>query len=416
MDENKILNALKFSESLVREECNNFQNILVFLKSFTRIYNIEKNKLPYHINLMDELRCSATENAHSRILGKLLQQQTVNGKFEILESFLEYLIEKDHGAFAGIRIEKPQITQEKERIDLWIKENNKYAIIIENKIHKAPDQERQIENYINTTKTCYGFTDKQIYVIYLPPTYAKEPDEQSWGRYFDSEIREKRYLNLSFKDDIIPWLKEKVLANIRMKDTYLRSAVEQYIDHLEGIFNLRTINIKMNMELQKFIKDMLGIQGINIDEDLKKVLEKKEELIKATTELQKIEDNIRETIRINWLSEWENRLKQDYPEYEMLKRTENTVGLKVPDYHLYIHLSTEENGYCQIENINYRDQKAKILLPDELKNRIENVLNNKGNSEQQIWKYLSSNYQEGYPLLQEVMNLIQNYLKDDLSD
>ena len=224
------------------------------------------------------------------------------------------------------------------------------------------------------------------------------------------------YLNLSFKDDIIPWLKEKVLANIRMKDTYLRSAVEQYIDHLEGIFNLRTINIKMNMELQKFIKDTLGIQGINIDEDLKKVLEKKEELIKATTELQKIEDNIRETIRINWLSEWENRLKQDYPEYEMLKRTENTVGLKVPDYHLYVHLSTEENGYCQIENINYRDQKAKILLPDELKNRIENVLNNKGNSEQQIWKYLSSNYQEGYPLLQEVMNLIQNYLKDDLSD
>jgi hypothetical protein len=49
-------------------------------------------------------------------------------------------------------IKKPILTYEKMRIDGLIKENNKYAIIIENKIHNAIEQEHQIGRYIEKCK------------------------------------------------------------------------------------------------------------------------------------------------------------------------------------------------------------------------------------------------------------------------
>ena len=56
----------------------------------------------------------------------------------------------------------------------------------------------------------------------------------------------------SFKNDILPWLKDYVKPNIRLKDVYLQSAVEQYIDHLEGSFYLQTLQKQLNMNLSNF--------------------------------------------------------------------------------------------------------------------------------------------------------------------
>jgi len=307
--------SIDFSNKLVEVISSNFLTLLNFLAKFKIVYDREEKKLPYHINLIDELR--ANENAHSRILEKLLQQQEpTNKKYEILESFLQFILEKycDKQEFHKIEIKKPQITQEKKRIDLWIRDNNNYAIVIENKVHNALDQNDgkivkggQLERYIDITKE-HNFKEEQIYVLYLPPTYEKEPSKDSWGKYYEGEIHKKRYLNLSFRDDILPWMKNHVLPNIRLKDKYLSSAIEQYIDHLEGKFSLRTINNTMNMELQEFIENELGLNGIEPDKALKIVLNKKVEMQNAINQLNELEKKI----NLAHFQKWENQLKIDF--------------------------------------------------------------------------------------------------------
>lgn len=48
------------------------------------------------------------------------------------------------------------------------------------------------------------------------------------------------------------WLEEIVLPNIKIKDTYLISAIQQYIDHLKGLFQQRLIDKNMNENLENF--------------------------------------------------------------------------------------------------------------------------------------------------------------------
>jgi hypothetical protein len=65
-----------------------FGNTIEFCNSFIDIYNREKLKLPYHVNILDVLW--ANENAHSRIFVELLKQK--NGDtYEILGDFTNYL-------------------------------------------------------------------------------------------------------------------------------------------------------------------------------------------------------------------------------------------------------------------------------------------------------------------------------------
>ena len=109
---------------------------------------------PYNINIIDELH--ADENAHSRILMKLLQFNE-DMSFPILDSLLKEL---------GINetILTPIFTSDaSDRIDLLIKDE-KYAIIVENKIHDALDQENQLNRYIKEVER-KGFDS--FYIIYL---------------------------------------------------------------------------------------------------------------------------------------------------------------------------------------------------------------------------------------------------------
>ena len=348
---------IDFSNKLNEVISSNFQTLLHFLVKFKVVYDREEKKLPYHINLIDELR--ANENAHSRILEKLLkQQEPTNKKYDILESFLQFILEKycDKLEFHKIEIKKPQITQEKKRIDLWIRDQNNYAIVIENKVHNALDQNDgkivkggQLERYIDITKE-HNFKEEKIYVLFLPPTYEKEPSKDSWGKYYKSEIHNKRYLNLSFKDDILPWMKNRVLPNIRLKDKYLSSTIEQYIDHLEGKFSLRTINNSMNMELQEFIKKELGLNGIEPEKALKIILTKKEEMQNAINQLNDLEKKI----NVEHFSKWENRLVTDFPNHKIVGNWNR------PDYCINIGVKIDYRDIMYSLIIEYNNSNNRI--------------------------------------------------------
>jgi hypothetical protein len=191
----------------------------------------------------------------------------------------------------------------------------------------------------------YNFKEEQIYVLYLPPTYEKEPNKDSWGKYYESEIHNKRYLNLSFKDDILPWLQNHLLPNIRLKDKYLSSAIEQYIDHLEGKFSLRTINNRMNMELQEFIKKELGLIGTDPDKALKIVLNKKEDMQNALNQLNELEKKI----NVDHFPKWKNQLETDFPNHTIVGNWNNPDS----NINIGIKLNFNDTSYSLMIDYNY---------------------------------------------------------------
>jgi len=302
-----INNILSLTEKISKK--NSDVNTLMFDKvnylssSFIGVYKHEKSKLPYHINVIDLLW--ADENAHSRIFAELLKQNSGN-KFEILEYFYD-LLHTQISIFDKKPIQ-PKITSEKDRIDLLILHSD-YAIIIENKIHGATDQDRQIARYIDKVKA-KGFNEKNIWIVYLTK-YGGLPEKQSWGDYEDSF--KQRFFRISFRKDILPWLENSVLPNSKIKDVFLKSALEQYIDHLNGIFNLRTIQNNMNRELQDHIKKEFELTS-DPEKDHKV-------LIKKLKEIQKVEGYISEMLlnaeKICW-QKWLNQLKTDFPNYQAI--------------------------------------------------------------------------------------------------
>jgi hypothetical protein len=397
MNEKQIKDVLTFVNKVIEQEAvqesDNARQLFAFVSAFMEIHKKAEAKLPYHINLIDELH--ANENAHSRILAKLLQQNTPHNRFELLESFIEYLTEKKSGAFRNIRIEKPEITQETERIDLWIRDKT-CAIIIENNIFYANDQERQLERYIDKKKE-RGFKDEQIFVIYLSPNH-EEPDEQSWGKHKDKF--DDRYLNLSFKDDILFWLKEKVLPNVKFKDVFLRSAIEQYIDHLEGIFSLRTINNKTNMELQEFIKQELELNGTP-QENIVKLLTKQEEIRKVNDQINLGIKNAEKVI----FREWQTIISGKYPDYTSIEEEGVRAGLIVPvgdSTSVRVSISFDGQLYCQIDMDIFEGQ----TLPEEIKKKAKPLLPSE-NRNNQIWKYFPRyDYDRVFECLQEVLSVL----------
>ncbi|MBO4804536.1 MAG: PD-(D/E)XK nuclease family protein [Paludibacteraceae bacterium] len=258
-------------------EENEVIDLLRFFKKFNDVKEKEEKKLPYHVNVIEELHID--ENAHSRILLKFLMYKSARGEYEIFQSLLDYIIRNNKGknTFKNIKIEKPVLTQEKARIDLWIRDE-KYAIIFENKARNATDQESQLSRYIEETKKDKKYKNgDNIYVIYLPKNY-KEPEDNSWGNYKD-EFKE-RYFNMSFQEHVLPWLKNDVIPNVRQKDVYLSSALLQYVDYLEYfIFKTNEFQKNMNMALDKKIEDEFGFHSddkivklMNVQKEIKDVL------------------------------------------------------------------------------------------------------------------------------------------------
>jgi len=232
-------------------------NILDALSGFYSVYSEEKRKLPYSINLLDELH--ANENAHSRILSKLLQfpekiqDQTF---YPILDLFLKKLEEP----FSNLVQHKLIITCEKHRIDLLI-HDTEYAIIIENKINGAVDQGGQLKNYYDKIKK--SIPENKIYMLYLS-SHGGSPSIDS----LPTEVRislGNRYREIDYQNTIFSFLTNdvhKYITSNKEQDPTVRNmqaALEQYIDYLAGRFHIREGEKNMREALQKYIADALGM-------------------------------------------------------------------------------------------------------------------------------------------------------------
>ena len=345
------------------------------------------SKLPYHLNVIDELHIN--ENAHSRILTKLLQYKSESGRYEFLESLLAYIVTKrDCTAFGYIIIKEPQITQEKCRIDLWVRDKE-YAIIFENKVYNARDQEHQLSKYINQTKQC-NYREEQIFVVYLS-SWGQEPEEQSWDKYKD--VFASRYVNLSLRDDIVNWLKKQVILNIRDKDFYLNSAVLQYIDYLEGIYKKRTIDKEMNMEIRKVIEERLKLDKCLDNREKVRILQSKiDDMDEILQQMETMQNEYRNKIFASWREEVANR----YPQYRHTTPEDDThvgVIMEIGGIEVWAYIFENSQLYCQVEMSRDLPNKKRNIKKSWVYLGLEDLLPQEQTDA--IWKYFDYNDFEG---------------------
>lgn len=311
MELEKIQSAFNLSSVLKMRMFQNLQQLFALLTDFNKVYENENEKLPYHINLIDELH--ADENAHSRIFAKLLRYRK-NNRFLFLENFLH-----DVCGFE-IHVANPKIEKVDScgRIDIPIFDKN-YVVLIENKVtDKAPDQNTeaggQLARYIETIKNSYNRIEEEIFVVYTPK-YSREPSDDCWVNkdgFCYKENFKTRFKSVSYRDDIYPWLKEKILT-FEEKDIFLQSSMAQYIDYLEGLFSLRTINETMNIKLQDFLKEQLNLQDIYPQDALEILSDKERELNNALAQIQLLKLDYLSNIVGLKFNNWKQNLSLDFP-------------------------------------------------------------------------------------------------------
>lgn len=248
------------------------KKILDLASDCFKFYKKEIEKFPYHINIIEELHDN--ENAHSRILMKLLQYRD-NGRYTLLESFIDYMSEVSQCRIE-ILIDTPIITHGKEYIDGLIEERGKYAIIIENKIWDAVDQNKQIETYVKTVNK--RVKKEKIFVVYLTKDGSKIVSDYSLTQSA-KELLQDRFIPMNYKNHILPWLKESVLPNCKVKEEFMRSAVHQYIDYLEYINGLNDYQQQAKSNTLKHI-----LKNMEISED------KREQYLQLTEKINEIRE------------------------------------------------------------------------------------------------------------------------------
>lgn len=388
---------------------------LGFSNKLLREVELLEIKHPYHLNIIDELHIN--ENAHSRILCKLLQYRGDNGCYELLQSLLSFIKEKfqrddSKDLFSKICISNPAITQEVERIDLWVKEKGKYAIIFENKVCGATDQDTQLYRYIEKTKKL-DFSDDQIYIIYLPPTKECDPSDYTWGDGNNGmtlkEDYKNRFFKIPYKEDILPWLENCVLPNIRNKDVMLLSAVTQYIDYLKGYFYSRNSN-NMNIEEKQVVDTILGITNYD-KEDKSRVLEKKiSDLQNASNYLSAYLTEVNDEIFKERKKEWKDRIEVDFPKFPYCEFGYGGVYLDLDGTRYALYFSADDRWYCQLQFDESVPETSRVINNDTInKYGIREILRLPLNYQgDRIWKYFSADGElDAYNCMKEVVERIK---------
>ncbi len=156
------------------------------------------------------------EPRHSKLLGYFIDPDKQHGCDGFLRRTLLEVLETSLMASESLApvprrfpADGCHIHVESEDIDLWIErrgDDRKYAIIIENKINWAINQNKQLQRYVESV-LAHGFKENEIYVFYLPLTDNKDPDkgDQEW-------LEEKRvhYKKITFEKHIMGWLNTTV--------------------------------------------------------------------------------------------------------------------------------------------------------------------------------------------------------------
>jgi hypothetical protein len=379
-----------------------FSKSKILLDKFSALRSNELNKLPYRLNLLDDL--STNENAHSKFLIRLLQHQPT------LLNFIAFVNDSNECFNFNLElIDRPNLTWEKMRIDGLIKETNKYAIIIENKIHNAIEQKHQVGRYIEKCKSI-GFKVEQIYILYLTKTEKDSQSLQSWGENYKLGDFKARYSKLSYKSGILPWL-EGYLKSISSNEELVRSAVVQYVDHLKHFFNKKEIYKKMNLELQKFLSKELDFKADkagNIDVVINKI----DELTELTVQLKALA----KSSKYELFEEWRNKIiKLNYFEESDVFFYEDSTYIKTG---IKLHFKEQPFSILVEHNSNstyfgFGRHSSSDNLNEEIRDFLKNIIDEESMKLGEPWWYglKHTNFSDGFADFEMLLDKIVTKLK-----
>ena len=224
------------------------QNLLQQVATITQKNNEILNATGGRFNMFRICGVNHYENIHSAIIAELLNPQGTHSlKSDLLEAFLS-LIDKDfvptdfNPSNATVYTE---YTTDKGRIDILIKDANKNALIIENKIYAA-DQYEQLTRYEQFAKKEF-----KAYQIYYLTLWGNEPSLQSGEGV--------NYLTISYADTIIRWLDKCIALSARLP--LVRETLIQYSNHLKILTN-QDMNAKNQEEIVKTLADFGNLEAV----------------------------------------------------------------------------------------------------------------------------------------------------------
>lgn len=239
----------------------NYQTIY---NAFQKHYNeqIDKISLPFNFNILDAQCGTIKENSHTNILMKLLGYKNQYG-YVFFEDFVksagfDEIKDRIDPSKLIFKTEFFSQAEKRGRIDGIIYQKEDFAIIIENKVNGAPNQDEQLKRYIDSVikkENGKGLVSaNNVYVIFLTKDGIESPDEESIkymrgegiGILNPSELGEEselisgqRYFACSYRYDILPWLENNVQPFIFQKESILHTGLIQYIDFLKGMLGER---------------------------------------------------------------------------------------------------------------------------------------------------------------------------------
>lgn len=201
-----------------------------FWDGLLNIYFDNQKAHPKPLNVLDPSFASMNENQHTAFLCGLLAYRYC-GKRPFLESFIAMIT--DSAQFDDI--DKVEVTTQDHYIDCLISDGKK-AIIIENKVCGAVDQNKQLESYIEDLEDPKkrGIQFDNIYVVYLTLS-GGSPSQSSISEdtiaKLNSEDTKRRYTERNY-NDILQWLQRDVLSSCHYHEKLLTFSIEIYIDRI----------------------------------------------------------------------------------------------------------------------------------------------------------------------------------------
>ena len=256
MEENKII-----ATSLINESKKIIDEVELKEKETGESFNIFQT-----LNLAtDEVRISSLIAEFLNPLGTHKQGN------KYLNIFLENLYEKNPN-FVNEKFTKKEILKDARvfteqfhivenigsRIDIII-ENDKYAIVIENKI-EAGDQDNQLWRYYQSKK------DKKVMIIYLTKNgdFPSEKSNTLKSKNNDSSIVESQITCLSYHFDILQWLSN---CNDKNNPKNISVIMEHLVQNIRKITN----QVDKNME-NSLIELLLKDDNFKIANEISKVI------------------------------------------------------------------------------------------------------------------------------------------------
>ena len=290
-----------------RAKTNVLDDALSFCNELDKIREEVRENQPFLFNAL--LEASPNEEGVSRILRGFLSYRA-DGDYVALRSFVRlFLNEKLASLIKRPVLQEEEYVTDLKRIDILVYEKGKYAIVFENKIWDAPEQEGQLTNYIRGLKEQkYRLRDDQVYIIYLPSDEGHGPTDRSWDRNMQ-ELYKDRYRKVSFKEGIIRWLDSEEMKSIG--DPNFSQSRFLFTDYLKRVFNLTPTDNMEQREIDKHIKSRLDLNGDRYHdmEMLKKTINRINGCVKE------LERNRRQ-LCCDAANEWMANLERDFPDLE----------------------------------------------------------------------------------------------------